>query len=738
MALGPVLPSVIVVGTANLTSMTGLSTTIDGVALSSANMRVLLVGQASAATNGVWLTQSGAWTRPTDFPHGSIADGVFVEVEAGSNYAGTIWALTGRSITIDTTAQAWVGQSLFPAPPPSGDATGATDYAVLQALLNRGSLRLGYAPSSNPYIINQTLSVPAFAAIVGLGMELSVIQQSQSASQPVLVASATYMTNNGGTPISAGQPVYLRDFTIDTNPNILQTAVTDGLAIMNLRSAIERVRILHPSRHGIIISDQTIHGDLLSNGIVDCLIRGCRVDFVTSALQFSNSDLSGTTITIHGNTATGVLVDMPVFGPGVPVGAVVTAVSVGASDTTVTISAAVATALTNQTVQFAYGNRGYWIRSDTGAAQSITDCYFENNISNGAWGGYGCRIESADGWFIRGNHIYGNQQNGMYIDGAFVAWVQNNRLDNFGLAAISGNSYTGIDITGVAGLGSIPTPITFSDNEVNTTEASGVSYTYYDFHHLPGNISQTITFGVNNAWRKTATVGTSSIAFQFDGPTSPSAFYIKGGHLLTTQGEFTVTGAQVFHVSGTVNFVDTVPGADLATLLAPDYLQLANLAGALCDPAMCSSNLTLAGNTLYLARLVVRSSQISTIVLMVQSAGSGPTGSAAVGVFDPTSGALVASLSGSTVNTALTTGGTANLSLTTALSNIKPGTQYFVGVWVPTGWTTYPALRTVPAVVAAVNVRSGFRTATITGVASFPSTLPTLAAAATGPWIGAA
>ncbi len=44
--------------------------------------------------NGIWVVQSGAWTRPADFAAGSRAAGAFVFVQHGTNYADTGWICT--------------------------------------------------------------------------------------------------------------------------------------------------------------------------------------------------------------------------------------------------------------------------------------------------------------------------------------------------------------------------------------------------------------------------------------------------------------------------------------------------------------------------------------------------------------------------------------------------------------------------------------------------------------------
>jgi hypothetical protein len=95
------------VSTTNVT-LAGLQT-IDGVA-GSVGQRVLLTGQSTASQDGVWQQQATAWTRPTDFASGSIADSgaTVVALAGGTLYGGTMWLLTNTdTVTIDTTNETW-------------------------------------------------------------------------------------------------------------------------------------------------------------------------------------------------------------------------------------------------------------------------------------------------------------------------------------------------------------------------------------------------------------------------------------------------------------------------------------------------------------------------------------------------------------------------------------------------------------------------------------------------------
>jgi hypothetical protein len=82
------------IGLANIAALTGLAETVDGVALDTDGMRVLLVGQSTASANGLWVVHSGAWTRPLDFAAGLHASDSFVFIEQGTLYADSGWVCT--------------------------------------------------------------------------------------------------------------------------------------------------------------------------------------------------------------------------------------------------------------------------------------------------------------------------------------------------------------------------------------------------------------------------------------------------------------------------------------------------------------------------------------------------------------------------------------------------------------------------------------------------------------------
>lgn len=75
--------------------------TIDGVLLTAYSGpglpcdRVLVNGQVDQTTNGIYLVQTGSWTREPDFDGARDAvTGTLVYVRSGTTYAGTLWDLT--------------------------------------------------------------------------------------------------------------------------------------------------------------------------------------------------------------------------------------------------------------------------------------------------------------------------------------------------------------------------------------------------------------------------------------------------------------------------------------------------------------------------------------------------------------------------------------------------------------------------------------------------------------------
>ena len=99
-------PSCRVATTANITL--SATQTVDGVALA-VNDRVLVKNQTTSSQNGIYVVQSGAWTRATDQDTWSEVPGAFVFVEEGTTQPDTGWLCTSNSGgTLGTTAITWV------------------------------------------------------------------------------------------------------------------------------------------------------------------------------------------------------------------------------------------------------------------------------------------------------------------------------------------------------------------------------------------------------------------------------------------------------------------------------------------------------------------------------------------------------------------------------------------------------------------------------------------------------
>ena len=88
-------------------ALTGL-TAVDGVT-PVVNDRVLLKNQTAPAENGIWLAQSGAWSRATDADAAAELEGATVFVMEGTTHADQAWTMTANApITVGTTTLTWV------------------------------------------------------------------------------------------------------------------------------------------------------------------------------------------------------------------------------------------------------------------------------------------------------------------------------------------------------------------------------------------------------------------------------------------------------------------------------------------------------------------------------------------------------------------------------------------------------------------------------------------------------
>ena len=95
------------VATANVASLSGTQS-IDG-SLTALGSIVLLTAQISSIQNGLWVVNTGAWTRATDMSDGTyFVRGTLVLCSGGTANANTFWQETAASGVVGTNANNWV------------------------------------------------------------------------------------------------------------------------------------------------------------------------------------------------------------------------------------------------------------------------------------------------------------------------------------------------------------------------------------------------------------------------------------------------------------------------------------------------------------------------------------------------------------------------------------------------------------------------------------------------------
>lgn len=100
--------SVRVGASGNVSTLSG-TYTFDGVSLAVSD-RVLLVGQTDPRQNGIWIVQTGAWTRAAD----TMTAGVQYTISAGTTNAGKHWTnVTPGTIVVGTTNMVWAVDSML-------------------------------------------------------------------------------------------------------------------------------------------------------------------------------------------------------------------------------------------------------------------------------------------------------------------------------------------------------------------------------------------------------------------------------------------------------------------------------------------------------------------------------------------------------------------------------------------------------------------------------------------------
>lgn len=185
--------------TANIT-LSGLQT-IDGVTLA-ANDSVLVKDQTTGSQNGIYLAQSGAWTRRTDADASAeVTAGLSVMVTEGTLYADSQWRLTTNdTITIGTTsltfAQIGAGSSYVEG---TGiDITGNTISIDTAVVVRKFAQTIGTGAATSIAVTHglntQDVMVEVYEVATGATVECDVTRTSTS--QVTLAFTTAPATNS--------------------------------------------------------------------------------------------------------------------------------------------------------------------------------------------------------------------------------------------------------------------------------------------------------------------------------------------------------------------------------------------------------------------------------------------------------------------------------------------------------------------------------------------------------------
>lgn len=208
--------SVVVATTANIT-LSALQT-IDGISVV-ANDRVLVKNQTAPAENGVYLAQSGAWTRATDMDAWTEFVSAFFFVERGTTQADSGWVCTvDPGGTLGTTAVAFAQFSgsgsyqggagltltgnIFAVGAGTGITVNADDVALTGQALALHSL------ATSGLITRTGAGTVAGRSIATSGTGISVSNGDGVAANPTLSLSAALSTFGGLTPAADQLPYY--------------------------------------------------------------------------------------------------------------------------------------------------------------------------------------------------------------------------------------------------------------------------------------------------------------------------------------------------------------------------------------------------------------------------------------------------------------------------------------------------------------------------------------------------
>jgi len=223
------LASVRCMSDSNVASLSGTGATMDGATLA-ANDRVLLTAQSTASQNGVWVVNSGAWTRPTDFPSGAVVTGRVVLVTNGTTYTGTAWWLTATGaggLTVDTNSQTWV-QSVTA-------GTGLSNSGKTLSVANNGVTNAMLAQAAAYTIKGNLTNATANEADSTLDVLVAAISSQKTYGIPLRHVVSSSMCHVGGNT-TTGAPTLNQAFAIPYIPDKTATATSLNVWLVTLIS----------------------------------------------------------------------------------------------------------------------------------------------------------------------------------------------------------------------------------------------------------------------------------------------------------------------------------------------------------------------------------------------------------------------------------------------------------------------------------------------------------------------
>jgi hypothetical protein len=115
------------------------------------------------------------------------------------------------------------------------------------------------------------------------------------------------------------------------------------------------------------------------------------------------------------------------------------------------------------------------------SGRAVTDGYLDDN-QIGSSGQDGINLQTAAGWVVSGNHLYGDGQSGIFAGRMYGTTISGNFIEDFGSRQRSGTWY-GIVGTGQASVGS-----TISGNDITNDhgELPGATHVYLAVHQARG------------------------------------------------------------------------------------------------------------------------------------------------------------------------------------------------------------------------------------------------------------